>query len=597
MAKDAPQPPGSFILLDEYYAAGNPAFLQELRRITDPRKLAGFVDKWKNDPRPFARDMIIQYLEGPFATSGHNVVVKRLFKSAEAKKDTLLMAGFLHAFDVLVRRQRRTRHEWDRATRSTYQVEELYAPKNNLTPSNAKGFQAQNPKTLERIFVPQRRVPKNGRLFSYRTRYYLRRRAWRYFRFLGYKNPAAFVTGTAAGLVHYTDEDLAKGEHILDSWSLLNACYRHSSLLEFTPSQVKLQPNSSLNELTPAPKHLKAWKSADGAAALWTLVTGGKARMVRMWAMSMLKTHHQEFLANLTADHLLPLFDSFDEETQQFAAQAMEAIPSLPSLPIATWLRLLTVKNPGALAMICDLMLKHVSAERFNLQQAIMLAISNPAPVAALGLAFLKTKAISTAAEREAISDLARAQSQAVAPRIAAYALWILGPRENYDLNLVSRFFDALVPAIRAAAWEWLASDAGAAGYGDPALWVRLMETPYEDVRLRLVKALEARAGAAATVSVDQLTPIWTAVLLGIHRGGRHKIIALHQISRAVVVRPESAAALVPVLAIALRSVRPAEARVGLAAIVESAQRNPVLLETISAAIPELRFVSAGATV
>ena len=53
---------------------------------------------------------------------------------------------------------------------------------------------------------------------------------------------------------------------------------------------------------------------------------------------------------------------------------------------------------------------------------------------------------------------------------------------------------------------------------------------------------------------------------------------------------------LVPVLAIALRSVRPAEARVGLAAIVESAQRNAALLEIITSAIPELRFVSAGAT-
>jgi hypothetical protein len=225
-----------------------------------------------------------------------------------------------------------------------------------------------------------------------------------------------------------------------------------------------------------------------------------------------------------------------------------------------------------------------------------MLTISSPAPVAALGLAFLKTRAVSTAADREALSDLSRAQSQAVGGKIAAHALSILGPRDVYDIQLVSRFFDAPVHPVRAAAWDWLGSDAGAAGYADPALWVRLLETPYEDVRLRLVKALEERAGAAATAGVDQLVPVWTAVLLGIHRGGRHKIIALHQIGRAITARPDHAAALLPVLAIALRSVRPAEARVGLAAIVECTRGNPALLEAIAGAIPELRFVSAGAT-
>jgi len=596
VAKEAPQPQGSSILLEEFYAAGNPAFLRELRNIADPRKLAGFADKWKNDPRPWAREMIFEYLSAPLASPGHNVVVKRLFKAAEAKKDTPLMAAFLHAFDVLVRRRRRSTYQWDSASRSTYQVEELFTPRDNLTAAQRTGTFGRNPKTGEPIMIPVRgHLPKNGRLFSYRTRYYLRRRVWRYFRFLGYKDPAAFATGTAAALARYTDEDLSKGEHILDSWCLLNACYRHSPSLEFTPSQVKLQPSSSLNDLKPSPKHLKAWQTESGGQALWSLVATAKSRLVRLWAMSLLKEHHATFLSTLTAEQLLPLFDSFDDETQQFAAQALESSPSLPSLPMTTWLRLLAVENPGALALICDLMVKHVTASRLDLRQTILLTIAQPAPVAALGLTFLKTKTI-TPADREALSDLARAQSQAVAPKITAHALSILGTREAYDVNLVSRFFDAIIPPIRTAAWDWLTSEIGAAGYNDPALWVRLLETPYEDVRLRLVKALQARAGALASAGVDQLAPIWTAVLLGIHRGGRHKIIALNQISRTVVGNPQHAARLVPVLAIALRSVRAAEARSGLAAIVESAQRNPALLDTIASAIPELRFISAGAT-
>jgi hypothetical protein len=591
VAKEASRP--STILLDEYYSAGNPAFLGELRGITDARKLVGFVEKWKNDPRPWAREMVGVYLDLPLGAAGHNVVVKRLFKAAEARKDTAQMGAFLHAFDVLVRRRRRNKWHWDRAMRSSYTVEELYPPKDNLRVSKV-----ENPRTRETVFTPGR-TPKNGLLFSYRTRYYLRRRVWRYFRFLGYRDPAGFVAGVATALARYTDEDLAKGENILDSWCLLHACYQHSPVLNFTPSHVKLNGPATLNDLTPAPKHLKAWKTAEGAEALWGLLAAGKARLVRLWAMAMLKAHHQEFMAQLTVDHLLPLFDSFDDEIQQFAAQAMEAmeaIAALPALPITTWLRLLTVKNPGALALICDLMVKHVAAERLDMRQAIMLAIAQPAPVAGLGLKFLQTKVIATAADRGAISDLSRAQSEAVAGKITAYALSIIGAPEVYDVSLVSRFFDALLKPVRIAAWDWMMGKEGAAGYGDPELWVRLLETPHEELRLRLVKALEARVGATAAVSVDQLAPVWTAVLLGIHRGGRHKIIALRQISQTVAARPEYAAKLVPVLAIALRSVRPAEARVGLAAVVESAERNPVLMEAIAAAIPELRFVSVGAT-
>jgi hypothetical protein len=365
--------------------------------------------------------------------------------------------------------------------------------------------------------------------------------------------------------------------------------------LEFTPSQAKLRPAASLNELKPSPKHLKAWQSPEGARALWTLIASAKTRLVRLWAMAMLRMHHPEFLATLTAEQLLPLFDSYDEETQQFAAQAMEGIPSLPLLPLTMWQRLLAVQNPGALALICDLMIKHVSADRLDLRQTILLAISNPAPVAALGLKYLKIRTIGPA-DREALSDLARAQSQAVGGQAAAYALSILGTKEAYDVTLVSRFFDAIVPPVRTAAWAWLESEAGASGYNDPALWARLLETPYEDVRLRLVKALQARAGGVGAASVDQLAPIWTAVLLGIHRGGRHKIIALNQISRAIAGNPQHATRLLPVMAIALRSVRPAEARAGLAAVVAAAQRNPALLETVGGAIPELQFVSAGAT-
>jgi hypothetical protein len=149
------------------------------------------------------------------------------------------------------------------------------------------------------------------------------------------------------------------------------------------------------------------------------------------------------------------------------------------------------------------------------------------------------------------------------------------------------------MPVIREAAWAWMSKES--AGYDDPELWARLLETPYEDVRLSLVQALKARTELPGG-SIERLVPVWCSVLLGIHRGGRHKIMALHQISRALIAHPDQAASLLPVVAVAIRSVRPPEARVGLAAVVAAIEANPELAGPAALAIPELRFVSQGAT-
>jgi hypothetical protein len=573
MAGEREQPRrGSFLLLDEYYAAGNDSFLDELCAITESKKLAGFVDRWKNDPRPWARERIFDYLDRPMTTPGHNVVVKRLYKQAEQKRDTQVIAAFVHAIDVLVRRARKTRYQWDWNTRESWTEEVLVTPRDALLPTYG---------------------PKKGKLFSYRTRYYLRRRAWRYIRRLGFQRPQDYVGAAAGALARYTDADFAKGEHILDSWCLLSICYRKSEALAFGPNHVRLAEGSSLNDLTPAPKFLKLWQEFSAGEVLWNLLAVARSKLVRVWCMQMLREHQAEFVRGISPDKLLPLFESSDDQVQQFAAALLEASAELPRLPIKSWLKLLETKNPSALATICQLMLKYVTADRLDLQQLISMTTSAPAPVANLGLAFLKRRPIASAADRLAVSELAAAQCEAVAGNIAAYGLSVVGAKEVYDVTLVARFFDALLKPTRVSAWAWLTPEC--AGYSDAALWSRLIETPYEDVRLNLVTILQERAKLPGA-GIDELVPVWTAVLLGIHRGGRHKIKALHQISRAISEHPEAAEKLLPVIAVAIRSVRPAEARVGIAAVVQAVEQNGNLREPASRVIGELQFVSEGAT-
>jgi len=171
----------------------------------------------------------------------------------------------------------------------------------------------------------------------------------------------------------------------------------------------------------------------------------------------------------------------------------------------------------------------------------------------------------------------------------AAWALARLGAREHYEVGTVGRFFDSLTAATREAAWAWLVE--GSAGYDDPVLWSRLAETPFDDLKLKLVDLL-ARRAAIPGLSTDQLAPVWCAVLLGVHRGGRQKLKAVRDIAAAVARTPDQAGRLLPVLAVAVRSVRGPERRAGLAAVMTLLAVRPELSALVRASLPELHFAT-----
>jgi hypothetical protein len=251
----------------------------------------------------------------------------------------------------------------------------------------------------------------------------------------------------------------------------------------------------------------------------------------------------------------------------------------------------LQTRNVTALATIAEIMRKHVRPERVTLAQAVDLAIATPVPVARLGLEFLRALPVRSAADREALGRLAQARCEAVGGEVARFGLSIVGAAGQYDVELVSRFFDSLQVGIREGAWAWL--NEASAGWNDPALWTRLLETPYDDVRLRLVEELKRRARLPG-VGVEGLASLWTGVLLAIHRGGRAKLTALRQVSEAINADPQSTRVLLPVLVVAIRSVRPAEARAGLSALVAAVEAQPDLEPLVREALPELVLEAEG---
>lgn len=570
------------LLAEEYFASENPAFLETLRRVNQPKSLAGLADRWKKDPRPWARAQIFAYLAEPFDCPGHQPVIKHLFKHAEENKDNDLMAAFLVAFDRQVRRKIHNKRRWNFRTRSVTEEERLVTPR-DVIPSKPERA-ARNPMTGD-LMSYNVRLSANARLFSYRTRYYLRRRAWRYFRCLGFRDAVSYVQALISALAVYTDTDLQRGENILDSWGLMHACFGDHDALEFGATHIKLQEGKGLGDLSPAPVFLDFWKKPETAPLLLALVTRAHSRLVRVWSMQLFQREHLNYPVPL--ETIVTFLDHEDAEVQQFGAKLLESSPALATLPVSSWLKLLETKNEEALQRICDAFAKHVSADRLDLQQCIDIACMRPVPVARLGQTYLKQRVITSSADREQISVLANARCAAVAGDLTTWALGILGTKENYILDQTIRFFDSSLAEMRIAAWTWLVADSPA--LHDAAFWSRLVETPHDDLRLRLIDFLQQQTKVAGAES-NKLEFIWRSVLLGVHRGGRQKAKAVQQIAHAILANPASGDSLLPVLVVAVRSVRGPEARAGLAAVMSLVDASPQLADSVRKFLPELKL-------
>ena len=94
---------------EESYERGDPVFVDELRRVTDADLLGDLAREWYQDKRPGPRKLLVEYLSRPLNAFRHEVLVKRLFKQAEAAGDDELLGCFLVLFDRSLRRVRRKR--------------------------------------------------------------------------------------------------------------------------------------------------------------------------------------------------------------------------------------------------------------------------------------------------------------------------------------------------------------------------------------------------------------------------------------------------------------------------------------------------------
>jgi hypothetical protein len=534
-------PGGSFLAVEDLFASGDSLFVEELRANCEPPAYRAFALKWMRDTRPWARTALHDYLDGPLNCPGHEPLLRPLFMLSEKAGDDETMARWLVALD--------------RAGRRALRGGALVTPPNLALPKYKKT--AQRP-----------RVHRAAHNFSLATLRYLRRRAWRYFRRLGFKDPGRYLHAVVDALSRYRDADFTEGANLLDNWGLVHALFHGSEILLSRPwRDWQVRPGRALRDLKPAPSFPEHW-TADGEVAL---LKRAQSRPVRRSAMAMLRKRP---IGEIGVDRLLPLLDHEDGDVALLAASLVENAPDLASIPAETWLRLLDVRNPTVLDVICSIVTRVVNGANLSDDDVLRLCTSGAAPVARMAVGWLKGR------RPASLALLARVTDRVAAKTAVAFA------REHGAA--VIDFLDSPCDAVRREAWPWFAES------GDRTLWPKLLESPYDDIRLAIVGHLARRADTDRSLrdvlDAAPIETIWATVLFNIHRGSRAKRHAVGQVADAIERAPARASQLLPLLSVAARSVRAPEFRAGLAAVVRTAVRRPEVAEAVARHFPELKL-------
>jgi hypothetical protein len=568
-----PESSPSLTTLQKCLADEDGRFVDEFRRCSLPAVLTEVLPSWLTDERPWAREQVKKYLLQETSSPGHDVVIKRMYKHFEQSGDPEILPLFLVFFDRLIRRRitrqrmsvrKRKGSPADEGSRSGYQSEQCALDSDKATRSE-------------------------NRPFRRRTRTYLRRRVWRYFRRLSYRDPSAYRQAIARALIHYQDSDFRCDEHVLDNWSLMHACYSHHPILQFTTAHTNLRAGASLASLTAAPFQPEIWKTSESIAELTELLRDAQSARVRNWAMEIIQRDHSESGHEFNPEQLLSLLTHNDSRVRQFAAAQAERHPRLASTSVTFWLYLAHKADAAVLPWLCRLIKRLVDPEQLETSQIVGLTTAEPTPLAELGLAWLKDRQAQTPLTSAEISSLAVAKCDALAAEICEWALAQLSALPACDADSILGFFDSASSPMRTAALTWLAS-ATAHGNQDPALWSLLAESPWPDVRRPLAELLQVRARSTRNLNVIA-DSVWCSILLSIHQGSRLKARAIEQIRIAIEQRPAQTDTLLPALAVAVRSLRAPERRSALAAIAGLLQSHPELHPEVQRHLPEVEVL------
>ncbi len=546
---------GSILLIEELFEHADPRFVPEL--LKSRHHLSGLrplAQRWLRDKRPFARKALVKYIRLGTDLPGHRPLIKKLFKLAEEAGDEQLMLQFMVAFDRLVDR-------------------------------SIVKFLAYDPKAgrfrpaVRRVATDQKKWRSNDQ-FSLRTRMYLGRRVYRFFRRIGFRDPERYGALMRQALYLYAEEDVPSQEVLLDRWSLFHVLYWSHPAFSRRPHQIVIHKGHTLTELGPAPHFPDSWRSKDALGELLSLLGRAQNAIVREWIIEWVKSEHLPSHKELKLSLLWPVFQSPHLDVQSFSQELVSRIEGPGRLSSEDWTKLLATDNEAAIPELLTLFETHVRPERIQLQACVALVKEGQSPVAMLMLQWIQAK---SPGPEEYPVLLGMLDAKAHDARKLA-AQWLCSCLGAHPAPLLLReVLDSPHQEVRAQALDLVRSHA--AYNRETRLAVAMAESPYSDVRDALVASLEHWQAKLEPSSVHHL---FARTLLSVRNGGRPKQAVLRHLSEAVLQEPARTEELMPLLAIALRSIRGRERRFALAAIAKGVFARPQIRQTVERLIPEL---------
>lgn len=555
----------SALALETLFTSGDPSVLEEVLATTADRRLASLAVPWLADGRPEMRRALLAYVDDGCDRPGHRALVKGLFKGAEAHGDDELLAHFAVAFDRLTPRIATLRWGW--VGGDWRPVAHVLAPNPVL--------RVRETETSRKHTGPER--------FTRATRRYLARRVFRDLRRIAKADLPRYGRLVRTMLALYEDVHLPRPESLLDAWTLVHVLWGWSPVLERDPRGVRVAKGRSLAELAPAPYHPAAFRGVRDE--LLALLVTARSRVVRAWVVQWLEKEYASELAGVPLATIRALLASADGVVSGLGAKLLERAEGLSVMPVDAWLALLESPDPSAVAVVVRLFEARVSPKRLTLEACARLARSPVAVVAELGLRTARDKPITTPADLAAIASIARtAQVQAVREAGARWTLELLsgGARALARPEHLRDLFDAKHPEVRAIAAAFAIAHPE---HRSLPLWFSLVESPYEDVRALVVRFASEWQAEAGVSEIEHLA---ATAILAIHRGAASKPAVMRRLADRVVEKPEEVDRLLPVLALALRSVRGPERTSALASVARAAVRSEAVRAAVRRHLPEL---------
>jgi hypothetical protein len=301
--------------------------------------------------------------------------------------------------------------------------------------------------------------------------------------------------------------------------------------------------------------------------------------------------------ARVGIEDVLGLLAHDDPEVVAYAAQWLREAPGLSNVSPKRWLEVAGSVAPAGVEVLAEILAREITPDRIALDDAARLAAGRPVPLARVGLSWLKAKAADTDVERRSLFILLESDAEPLRPEILSWLRSALSSASEFHVEWVLEFLDSRHPDARAEGMSWFRAEPKARD--DVTLWQSLLESPHDDVRLSLASDLFDRLRVARGDDVldlaldldpDRLRLLWASVLLNVRRGSRVKPRVVEQVAQRLARRPEEAELLLPLLRVALRSLRGPERKAALAAMVRLVEARPESAAVVHRSVPELQW-------